>query len=91
MSYTVFRRLFQKETGHAPLAYQLETRINRARVLLQQTDLSVTEIAHQTGFSNVFYFSKMFSNRTGQTPTACRRITGSNRDPHVKPSLRPKD
>ena len=91
MSYTVFRRLFQKETGHAPLAYQLETRINRARVLLQQTDLSVTEIAHQTGFSNVFYFSKMFSNRTGQTPTACRRVTGSNRDPHVKPSLRPKD
>jgi len=41
-------------------------------VLLQQTDLSVTEIAQQTGFSNVFYFSKMFSKRAGQTPTACR-------------------
>lgn len=91
MSYTVFRRLFQKETGHAPLAYQLLTRINRARVLLQQTDLSVTEIAHQTGFSNVFYFSKMFSKHAGQTPTACRRVTGSSRDPHVKPPLRPKD
>jgi AraC-like DNA-binding protein len=73
LSYTVFRRLFQKETGHAPLEYQLEIRISRARVLLEQTDLSVTEIALQTGFANVFYFSKMFSKRTGQTPSAYRK------------------
>ena len=75
----MFRRLFQKETGHAPLAYQLETRINRARVLLQQTDLSVTEIAQQTGFANVFYFSKMFSKRAGQTPSACRQAADRSR------------
>ena len=73
LSYTVFRRMFQKETGHAPLAYQLEIRINRARVLLEQTDQPVSEIAQQTGFANVFYFSKMFSKRAGQTPSACRQ------------------
>ncbi len=73
LSYTVFRRMFQKETRHAPLAYQLEIRINRARVLLEQTDLPVSEIALQTGFANVFYFSKMFSKRAGQTPSACRQ------------------
>lgn len=73
LSYTVFRRMFQKETGHAPLAYQLELRISRARVLLEQTDFPVSEIAQQTGFSNVFYFSKMFSKRTGQTPSSCRQ------------------
>lgn len=79
LSYTVFRRLFQKETGHAPLAYQLEVRISRARVLLEQTDLSVSEIAQQTGFANVFYFSKMFSKRTGQTPSACRLAADRSR------------
>jgi len=73
LSYTLFRRLFQKEAGHAPLAYQLEIRISRARVLVEQTDLPISEIARQTGFANVFYFSKMFSKRVGQTPSACRR------------------
>ena len=73
MSYTVFRRVFQKETGHAPLAYQLEVRVSRARVLLEQTDLPVSGIAQHTGFANVFYFSKMFSKRAGQTPSACRQ------------------
>ena len=81
MSYTVFRRTFQKEIGHAPLEYQLEVRISRARVLLEQTDLPISEIALQTGFANVFYFSKMFSKRAGQTPTACR-LAASARKAH---------
>lgn len=72
LSYTVFRRMFQKETGHAPLEYQIEVRVSRARVLLEQTDQSVSEIAQQTGFANVFYFSKMFSKRAGQTPSSYR-------------------
>ena len=79
LSYTVFRRLFQKETGHAPLAYQLEVRISRARVLLEQTDLSVSEIAQQTGFANVDYFAKMDSTRAGQTPAACRLAADRSR------------
>ena len=82
LSYTLFRRLFQQETGHAPLAYQLELRISRARVLLEQTDLAISEIAQQTGFANVFYFSKMFSRRAGQTPSACRQAA-TNRNPRL--------
>lgn len=81
LSYSLFRRLFQTETGHAPLAYQLEVRVSQARVLLEQTGLSVSEIAHQTGFANVFYFSKMFSKRVGKTPTACRQGTVNRRQP----------
>ncbi len=79
MSYTVFRRTFQKEIGHAPLEYQIEVRISRARVLLEQTDLPISAIALQTGFANVFYFSKMFTKRTGQTPTACRLAAGTRK------------
>ncbi|MDA3926083.1 MAG: AraC family transcriptional regulator [Kiritimatiellae bacterium] len=73
LSYSVFRRMFKKEIGHTPLAYQINIRISRARVLLEQTDLSVSEIAQQVGFANVFYFSKMFSKRVGQTATGYRR------------------
>lgn len=83
LSYTVFRRLFQRETGHAPLAYQLEVRVSHARVLLEQTDLSVSEIAQRTGFANVFYFSKMFTTRAGQTPTACRHAARARRAPRL--------
>jgi AraC-like DNA-binding protein len=83
LSYTVFRRLFQRETGHAPLAYQLEVRVSHARVLLEQTDLSVSEIAQRTGFANVFYFSKMFTKRAGQTPTACRQAARARRAPRL--------
>jgi len=86
MSYTVFRRVFQKETGHAPLAYQLEVRISRARVLLEQTDLPISEIAQQTGFANVFYFSKMFSKRAGQTPSACRQTAVMRKRSAVPPT-----
>ncbi len=83
MSYTVFRRVFQKETGHAPLAYQLEVRISQARVLLEQTELSVSEIAQRTGFANVFYFSKMFTKRMQQTPTKCRQAARTRKAPRV--------
>lgn len=83
MSYTVFRRVFQKETGHAPLAYQLEVRISQARVLLEQTERSVSEVAQRTGFANVFYFSKMFTKRTGQTPTKCRQAARGRKAPRA--------
>jgi len=79
LSYTVFRRTFQKETGYAPLAYQIEIRMSRARVMLEQTDLSVSEIAQHTGFANVFYFSKMFSKRAGQSPLACRQAVAARK------------
>lgn len=84
LSYTVFRREFQRETGHSPLAYQLGLRVSRARVLLEQTDLTVSDIAQQTGFSNVFYFSKMFLKRTGQTPSACRQTAARQAGRHVR-------
>lgn len=79
LSYTVLRRTFQKETGYAPLAYQIEIRISRARVMLEQSDFSVSEIAQHTGFANVFYFSKMFSKRTGQSPLACRKAVAARK------------
>lgn len=71
-SYTSFRRTFRQQTGLAPAQFQFEVRFNRARDLLATTGLSISEIAEQTGFASVFYFSRAFKKRTSLTPKAYR-------------------
>lgn len=47
-------------------------RLNRARDLLASTDLPITEVATQTGFETIFYFSECFKKITGQVPSDYR-------------------
>jgi AraC-like DNA-binding protein len=79
VSYTAFRRAFKRQTGVAPAQYQNTIRINRARDLLAATGLTVSEIATQTGFDTVFYFSRAFKKKTGLTPSAYRARAASGR------------
>ena len=72
MSYSTFRRGFKRQTGATPVQFQNEIRINRARELLESTDLSVSEISAQTGFETVYYFCRVFKQRAGLTPKAYR-------------------
>jgi AraC-like DNA-binding protein len=72
VSYTTFRRSFKQQTGVAPAQFQNTVRLNRARDLLASTELTVSEIANQTGFDTVFYFSRAFKKKTGVTPKAYR-------------------
>ena len=72
MSYPLFRRLFKTQTGFSPHAYVLEMRLNRARVLLRDTSLSVEEIGGAVGFSSLAYFSAAFQKRTGVSPSSFR-------------------
>ena len=78
VSYTTFRRSFKMQTGASPAQFQHSIRINRACDLLSSTDLSVTEIAVQCGFDTVYYFSRAFTKKMGQPPSAYRsRSRGS--------------
>lgn len=52
--------------------FQNSIRISRAQDLLSSSDLSVSEIAAQTGFDSVYYFSRHFKQSTGLTPKAYR-------------------
>jgi AraC family transcriptional regulator len=67
-----FARLFKKLTGLPPHAYLAALRIERARMLLATTDLSVTEIAARVGYANSSHFGKAFRQFNNLTPRAFR-------------------
>ncbi|MCH8527312.1 MAG: substrate-binding domain-containing protein [Kiritimatiellae bacterium] len=49
------------------------TRLERARILLRESKLTLDDIAERCGFSSTDYFSKVFKAHTGQTPSVFRR------------------
>jgi AraC family transcriptional regulator of arabinose operon len=68
-----FIRLFKQQIGVPPIQYITRLKIDRAKVLLAATSGSVSEIADQLGFGDLFYFSKQFKKHTGLTPTEFRK------------------
>ena len=75
MGYTLFRRCFREYNGMAPLEYQIALRLRRAMHLLESSNVPVAQIAEETGFQSLSYFSKFFHDRTGQPPSQFRRGT----------------
>ena len=57
----------------APLEYQIALRLRRAMHLLESSNVPVAQIAEETGFQSLSYFSKFFHDRTGQSPLLFRR------------------
>ena len=65
--------LFCRETGMTLQEKLTQTRLQQAEHLLRQTDLSIAEIASSVGFSDRFYFSRVFKKRLGISPSEFRR------------------
>ncbi|MCU0565662.1 MAG: AraC family transcriptional regulator [Oculatellaceae cyanobacterium Prado106] len=72
MSQFHFARAFKSVMGEPPHRYVLQRRIERAKVLLSATRLSVAEIAYQVGFSNQSHFTAQFRKTVGATPKQFR-------------------
>jgi AraC-like DNA-binding protein len=68
-----FRRLFFQAHGKTPGQTQIEARIDRAKKLLMDSVLNITEIAFSLKYENVFYFSRQFRQVTGLSPVNFRR------------------
>lgn len=69
---TQFEKLTKELTGDTPLLLLNRFRVRQARHLLKSTDKSITEIALDAGFGSSQYFSKIFKNLTGITPSQYR-------------------
>lgn len=67
-----FARSFKEAFGIPPHRYLLTRRIERATSLLRDSDLSITEIAFQTGWRSLGTFGRVFRDITGETPGAVR-------------------
>ncbi len=64
---------FTAEFGISPITYQLNRRIEESCYLLQQTDMSLAQIAQILGFSSSSYFSQIFRRYKGMTPSEYRK------------------
>jgi len=73
MSESTLTRRFRKVLGRSPVEHLIRLRIGRARRLLQNADLSITDVAFACGFSDSNYFSRRFRAATGTSPRAYRR------------------
>ncbi len=79
LSYSWFRRTFKDYTGISPAQYQIQLRLIKAKELLSQTTLNITEIAYQLHFENGGQFSTFFKKREGLTPKEYREwISAAN-------------
>lgn len=64
---------FKQQIGCSPIEYLIQLRIEKATILLVKTDTSLREIAMNVGYSDVYYFSRLFKKRVGISPTQFRQ------------------
>lgn len=68
-----FARRYQAVTGQSPLKHFMEMKIEHACFLLEQTRLSISEIAAKLGYDDPLYFSRVFRRIQGQAPSHFRK------------------
>jgi AraC family transcriptional regulator len=73
MTSNEFGRRFRLKTGVSPYHWLLDLRIDRATMLLENSTLSLAEIALQVGFSSQSHFTDVFRRRCGIAPGHWRK------------------
>ncbi|MDP4681091.1 MAG: helix-turn-helix transcriptional regulator, partial [Cyclobacteriaceae bacterium] len=74
MSRRVFEKKFIQIIGRTPHKEMQRIRVNRIKELLNETDLSLFEIAERAGFEHVSYMSYLFKRETGTSPALYRNM-----------------
>jgi AraC-like DNA-binding protein len=64
-----FARLFLRDIGQTPGAYQIQARINRACLFLCEENFNVSETAFRLGYQDLFTFSHQFKEQMGVSPS----------------------
>ena len=69
MSRSPFFKKLKNLTGKTPNDFIRDIRLNQAAKLLLKSDLNITEIAYQTGFTSPKYFRECFKKQFGESPS----------------------
>jgi AraC-like DNA-binding protein len=70
-----FHRVFCRAAGITPFAYMERRRLEQARRLLFDAQISIKEVAAQSGYENQLYFSRVFRRRFGCSPSEMHRTS----------------
>lgn len=66
-------RLFKRQTGHSPIDFVIQIRMNKAKELLLATNATLQEIAKAVGYPDGYYLAKMFKKYMGIAPIRYRK------------------
>ena len=75
-----FLRAFRRAFHATPHEYRTRKRIERAKELLAQSELTITEICFEVGFESLGSFSSLFRRRFGCSPGRYRKMHGTARN-----------
>ncbi|MFC3801012.1 response regulator [Cohnella sp. GCM10012308] len=75
-------KLFKKMTGNSLIDYLIKLRIDKAKTYMKDyPEIMLKDIAEMTGFSDQYYFSRVFKSITGKTPSEYRLVLCTNGQP----------
>ena len=63
------KRVCQKQCGMSPISYFISLKIDASKAMISDTSLNFTQISEKLGFSTVHYFSKLFKDKVGVSPS----------------------
>jgi len=73
ISHRYFESLFRRKYGITPKEYLLSMKIELAKELLLQDEMLIRDIALRLGYSDIYHFGRLFTARTGYTPSEYRK------------------
>jgi len=73
MSVNAYARLFKEQTGYSPRKYLIRMRVEKACNLLHHSELSIEQIASDCGFSDRYYFTRIFKQTMRVAPGAYKK------------------
>jgi len=74
VSTSRLNEIFKTYTSMTPYQYFIQIKIHKAESLLEQEDIPVKEAAYRMGFEDQYYFSRLFKNKTGVSPSDWKKF-----------------
>ncbi len=85
-SYTYLSNLFSESTYTSIENFIILRKVDHAKELITNTDLTLTEIAYRLNYSSVAHLSGQFKKTTGLTPTAFQKIIEKRKQNSIRPA-----